>query len=365
MGRADHAEPERDFRSATLTGQSVLDDLGEDLDDLLRSTSAPITARRTWLTTWLRSFPDHEPFVVTVRSDARLDGAALLARRRRAGHTEIVPIGHGLSDALRLPARSARAAQALVDAIVDAIAGIRGAWRLVVPQLPVDDTVAAMLDHDLRHSEIESGVSCPVLRVTPGDSLEDHASTRYLREARRRRRVLEREGTVDVSFIGDADAIRSLLPELAAVRHRRDAVVARGKEFDQPSFLGFLEEVLVELARNDELEVAMLRVDGACAAYAVCLLDGSAVRQWHTSFDPAWSKLSPGTLITNATVERMLGDDRFTEYDFMRGVYDWKTELSNDLVPASCVLAWSSAPLRRAERALRSGRALLHSLPRR
>ena len=129
--------------------------------------------------------------------------------------------------------------------------------------------------------------------------------------------------------------------------------------------LGFLEEVLVELARNDELEVAMLRVDGACAAYAVCLLDGSAVRQWHTSFDPAWSKLSPGTLITNATVERMLGDDRFTEYDFMRGVYDWKTELSNDLVPASCVLAWSSAPLRRAERALRSGRALLHSLPRR
>ena len=360
MGRADHAGIDRGFEFKTLSGPCVLDDLGSDLDELLASVDAPITARRTWLGAWVRAFTEHDPWVVTVRSGGRLDGAALLARRRRAGHTEIVAIGHGVSDALRIPLRDAPTAPALACALGEALETIRGPWRLIIEQLPIDDPASPRLETALGHAERSSGVGSPMLRCSPGDTLEDHASTRYLREARRRRRSLEKEhGAVEIAFVRDADGVGELLPQLAAVRHRRDAQVPRGTEFERRSFRAFLDDALVAHAQQHELEIAVLRVDGACAAYAVCLLDGDTCRQWQTSFDPAWSKYSPGTLITNATVERVLGEARFTEYDFMRGVYDWKTALATDVVPAVVLKAWSSAPLRSLERVLRALRARL------
>ena len=63
---------------SVLRGPSVLADLGDELDDLLAATGAPIPARRPWLQAWVDAFTDHGPWAVVVRSPDRLEGVALL-----------------------------------------------------------------------------------------------------------------------------------------------------------------------------------------------------------------------------------------------------------------------------------------------
>src|SRR5438552_17986643 len=80
---------------SVLRGPSVLADLGDELDDLLAATGAPIPARRPWLQAWVDAFTDHGPWAVVVRSPDRLEGVALLATRVRRGVTEVVRLGNG------------------------------------------------------------------------------------------------------------------------------------------------------------------------------------------------------------------------------------------------------------------------------
>src|ERR1700683_3383510 len=79
---------------SSSTDRTVLDELGTDLDALLAEVDAPICARRLWLTVWLRSCLEFSPWVISVREDGTLAGVAMFAERRRAGHREIVALGH-------------------------------------------------------------------------------------------------------------------------------------------------------------------------------------------------------------------------------------------------------------------------------
>jgi len=358
MELADRAGRDAELQTRIARGASVLSDLGPALDDLLDATAAPITFRRPWLETWVRSFTGFEPWAVSVSNGARLDAVALLGRRRRAGHTEIVPLGYGPSDAVRLPARDEAGVEALATALIEALVGLRGPWRLVLGQIAADDPVAARVANAWPHSELGPGDGSPALLIAEGDRLEDHASSGYLKHVRRGWRLLERTGDeVELSFVTEPGAVVALLPELDDVRKRRDAALPRGAELDQPEFGAFIRSLLVDLARRSEVEIAVLRVGHRCAGYAICFLDGTSVRLWQTSFDPEWSDASPGRLILAASVERVLERGGCTEYDFMRGVYDWKTALANVVVPSGRLLAWSSGGFRSLEAAARGARA--------
>lgn len=358
MELADRDGRDTELRSSSTRGPAVLTDLGPALDDLLDACSAPVTFRRPWLDAWVRSFTGFEPWAVSVSSGRRLDGVALLGRRRRLGHTEIVPMGYGPSDAVRLPARDEAGVEALATAVVEALARLRGPWRLVLGQIPADDPVAARVANAWPHVELGPGDGSPVLPIAAGEELADHASTGYLKNVRRGWRLLERTGSeVELTFVTDPGAVVALLPELDDVRRLRDAALPRGAELDQPEFGAFVRTILVDLARRSELEIAVLRVGPRCAAYAICLVDGSSYRLWQTSFDPEWSDASPGRLILAASVERALEQGRYREYDFMRGVYDWKTALADHVVASGRLLAWSSGRLRSAEVTARRLRA--------
>ncbi len=359
MELADRARRDDELHTASARGPSVLTDLGPRLDDLLDATDAPITFRRPWLDAWARSFTGFEPWAITVSHGERIDGAALLARRRRLGHTEIVPMGYGPSDAIRLPARDEQAVEALATACIEGLVGLRGPWRLVLGQIPDGDPVAARIANAWPHAELGPGDGSPVLTIAPGATIDDVASTGYRKNLRRGWRQLEGSGHVILSFVSEPGAVADVLPQLDVVRKQRDAALPRGTELDQPEFGAFVRRALTDHARRSEVEIAVLRIDDRCAGYAICLADGSAYRLWQTSFDPAWAEASPGRLLLAATVERALAREGCREYDFMRGVYDWKTALASGVVPAGRLLALSSGRLRSLEAGARGLRGRL------
>ncbi|MEO7836476.1 MAG: hypothetical protein ABIS21_02405, partial [Acidimicrobiales bacterium] len=113
-----------------ITGPSLLDDLGADLDELHRATEAPITARRTWLTAWMGAFTESTPTAVTVREGrrGRLDAAALLCSVQSDGIVEVAAMGHGRNDRGRLPARTSESSDALAAGLVGYLDSLGSGW---------------------------------------------------------------------------------------------------------------------------------------------------------------------------------------------------------------------------------------------
>lgn len=326
-----------------VTGPRILEDLGSGLDELHEATGAPVTARRPWLQAWVEAYPDHDPVGVVVEGEGSLEGAALLARRE-GRPTEFVALGHGPSDYVRLPARSPQAVRSLAAGVVEVLRGTRGTWRFHVEQLPDGDPVARELRRGLRWALLAPGDGAP--RMVFG---EDRSPNRYLsrnhrQNVRSRWNRIRRQGLeAELRRERNPEAIRSLLPGIEAVRRQRDRALRGWSEVEDPRRAMFWRSVLVELAHRGEVELTTLHLQGDLAAYVICLLDRDAYRMWDGRVSPRWEEFGGGRLVNHDSVLRALGDRRVREYDWMRGVEDYKLSMSTEVVPAEHLLGWSSA----------------------
>jgi CelD/BcsL family acetyltransferase involved in cellulose biosynthesis len=349
----------RGWTVSSSTDRLALDDLGAELDALLAEVDAPICARRLWLTVWLRSHAEFSPWVVSVREHGQLGGVVALAERRRAGHQEIVALGHGSSDYARLPARSDAAARALADAIGDALQRRRWPWRLRLDQLPPADPVAIHLGDRLAHAAFEPGDAAPRLLLQadrPLDAVMSAKTRQSLRTARNRLEKLD-EGYAVRTERGPR--VCSELDDIERVHRLRDHALGRDSDLDDPARRRFWRDVLSAYGERGEVEVGRLQIGGELAAYSVSFLDGSSYRLWDTRIDPARSFVSPGRVLLADLIERLRAEGGWSEFDFMRGEEDYKRRMSDDAVLTESLRAWSSGALRSLERGFRAMRGRL------
>jgi CelD/BcsL family acetyltransferase involved in cellulose biosynthesis len=329
-------------------GPGVLAELGARLDDLHAATAAPIMARRPWLETWIRCFSDHEPWAVTVERDGALTGAALLARRRRSGLTEVLRLGHWATDHARFPATDSPSAAALAVAVIAEVKALRGPWQVHLGQLPVADPVVRALADGLRGAVLMPGDGSPLLRFTDDRSVAAYLSKNHRQNSRTAVNRMRKAGvTHAVQTTREAAEIEAAFPEIDAVRRRRDAEKGRTDKLVDSQYATFRRTVIRSLAARGEAELTTLRLDGELAAYNLALLDGGSYRLWDSRMSPAWERFYPGRLVLDESIERALGDPRFTEFDFMRGQLQYKLWIAKDVVPSETLVAWS-APLIRA-----------------
>lgn len=346
----------------TRTGPQALDGVAGELDDLLAACAAPVTARRPWLQVWLEHHPDHEPLVVTVAGpDGSLVAAALLATRRRAGVTQVVPLGDGASDVVVMPARSHADAERLARALADDL-GRRRPWRLTARHHDASDEVVPRLARRLRHATTEPGDVSPVMRAGAQPTLEAHVSKSHRKGSKWLRNRLAREGVaVDIEHLRRVDHVRRVLPEVEEVHRRRDRELGRSSPMDDPRGLAFFRELVLRHAELDELCLTVLRLDGELAAYALCFVDGASRRMWNCRFDPAYARHSPGRLAIDAAVAEALSDG-VDEFDFMRGEEGYKRSYADSETRTVDLRAASGRGLWALDRAVVAARDLVRRL---
>ena len=330
-------------------------DRAERLDDLHARTAAPVTARRPWLTAWAQAHRGTwTPWPVFIGEEGAIDAAALLARRRRAGLTQVVSLGHVFSDYSRLSAQDEAAAQQLADAVAAALRSLRGPWRLRIEQLPADDAVVRGLQERLPHTATPAGDGAPKVDLTRGEPI---GSSSYRQQVRMCRSRLERAGLAkEVSYSTDALAISALLPRIQAIRQGRDHSLDRVSDLDDPVGLAFWRAVVLHFAARGEAEVAILSLGGEAQAYCIGINDGSTYRMWDHRFQPGMERYRLGQLLEIEVIERAAADGRFSQLDRMRGVTSQKMRTAHWVEPAQHFLAWSSSWVRSADQAASSGR---------
>ncbi|HEV7886420.1 MAG TPA: GNAT family N-acetyltransferase, partial [Acidimicrobiales bacterium] len=313
-----------------LRGPDALDQLGDRFDALVEFTAVPLVARRTWLQTWSDTYRDHEPWVAVVDGpDGRLDACAMLARRMRGGILDINNLGRGPTDYTFFPARDAAAGAELAGGVVDGLRALRQPWRVRVEQLPAGDPVAAAVASGLRVAAVVPGDPSPVVALRPGTSADAYMSSRMRRSVRTAANRLARDGVVaEYNHVTEPVEIGAYLPELEAVWRERDHLVGRRSDADDPAGLGFFLAAVRGLAERGEVELTVLLLDGALAAFAVCLLDAESHQVWIPRIAPRFAAYNPGHLVNRSLVARAL-ERGCAQLDWMRGEEPYKLETAN------------------------------------
>lgn len=345
-------------RTRVVFGGGLEADTWAALDDLHARTGAPVTARRTWLQTWIDCFFSYRPLFVLVEGDGGLAAAALLACRHRYGVTIVRAVGHGPSDQVRLSVLDPAAAAQLAAGVADALRRLPGPWRLDVEQLPPDDPAVAALTRQLPWAQVRPGDPSPTVRFTRDRVLRSYTSRNHYQANRRRANQARRAGlATEVKVLTQTADVIALLPSLELICRRRDRQLGRPSQVDDPEAGPFFCEVVRRLAEHGEVKLVTLRLGGQLAAYALLFVDGSVHRMWNARFDPAFEQFGPGRLAADAALSAALADESIVEFDWMRGDEPYKASTATDVVPAIRLVAWSSRQLGWLENTLRWARA--------
>jgi CelD/BcsL family acetyltransferase involved in cellulose biosynthesis len=346
------------------TGPGVLDRLAPALDELHEAASAPVTARRPWLQTWLDETPAFTPLVIGVGSARRLDAVAALAMRRVGPLVSVVDIGHGPSDYQVFPARDTVAADALATRVADVLRGLRRPWVLRVDQLPDGDPVAQALTRRLRHARLSPGMGAPAARLGESRDVSAYLS-RNAREAVRKARARLRREQLEfsVTVLRDPDAVAGELERVADLKRRRDLQVRGHSSVDVDRDLAMWRRLAVGHAARGEAELVLGHIGDRLAAYLLVFLDKGAYRIWDVRFEPELHRFAPGRLIARAAFQRVLGDPELVELDWMNGEEPYKLSMSNVVVPHTELRAWSSRSMHAVDDWLTRRRAAGASAP--
>ena len=345
-----------------IRGQRALDGMAGALDDLHAATATPVTARRPWLQTWLSCFHD-EPLVVAVWSGELLEAVALLAQHRRLGVTETVAMGNGPSDRVAFPSRGPEASAALSRGLAACLQGQSGQWRLTVSHLPANDPVAVELAARLPQAKLVAGDTSPALRFGADRRLRTYVSRNHHQHIRQAINRMRREGlTPEFEHLREPAAIAAVLPQVEEVCRRRDAMLLRPSQLDDPRFGPFFRAVILDHAARDEVELTILRLKGEVVAYCLCFVDHGSYRMWNCRFAPEWAHLSPGRVTNNEAMHHALADPGCSEFDWMLGDESYKSGVQNHMESSQNLLAWSSATVRTVLDGPRSVRQALKEL---
>ncbi|MEM9624705.1 MAG: GNAT family N-acetyltransferase [Pseudomonadota bacterium] len=142
-------------------------------------------------------------------------------------------------------------------------------------------------------------------------------------------------GELDIRHFADADEMGVYYADARAV----SAKTFQEKLMDDglPAGQDFIEE-MTSHARHGRCYGSILYLDDKPISYLHCEKRGSGWLAVYGGFDPAYAKLSPGTVHLLSILERSFDDRLCAFFDFGPGRSDYKQSFATDAVPSSDIL---------------------------
>lgn len=200
--------------------------------------------------------------------------------------------------------------------------------------LPLDETTQRLVAVLPSTAVIEATRPIPVVRraesAQAGGYLT-HGLRRTLRKACNR---MAADGvSAEITFLYEPGSILELAPLMAAAHQRRDHDHGLASYLDTEVGTRLWHERLRLLAEAGDVELALLHLDGALAAYVIGLIDPPAYRVLEGRFVTEWARYSPGRVLESTVLQRFLDDDTYDVLDWMTGVAPDSLLAANDEEP--------------------------------
>ncbi|HSJ77931.1 MAG TPA: GNAT family N-acetyltransferase [Erythrobacter sp.] len=78
-------------------------------------------------------------------------------------------------------------------------------------------------------------------------------------------------------------------------------------------------QAMLEAAEDNRMRAFLLHAGGKAVAYLALPVTGQTLVYAHLGYDPAWARLSPGTVLQMDALERLFSEARYRWFDFTEG----------------------------------------------
>jgi CelD/BcsL family acetyltransferase involved in cellulose biosynthesis len=284
-----------------------------------------------WLLSWWRHFGGDGLCTLTLRREGRLVGLAplFIYTDPGSGTRQVTLLGNGITDHLDL-LTVPELARENATAVLAHLAERRESWdRCDLRDLPAASPLArAPLPNGLRE-EISEEEPCPALALPRSvDQLAGTVPPKLLAKLRYYRRRAEKEGEVSFEAV-TAERVEEALGALMALHRARWAERGEAGMLADPRVERFHREAARGFAERGWLRLYLMRVGGRLAAAHYGFLARGCAFYYLGGFDPAFDRLSPGSLVLLHAVEEAVREGA-RELDFLRGrepyKYAWSAE---------------------------------------
>ncbi len=265
-----------------------------------------------WLIPWWKHVAEGDLWTLAVRDAGRLVGVVpLYVYTQASGSRDAFLLGIATSDyldAVALPTHD------VVPAVFDHLDRRRDRWDVLdlQPLRPGSPLRSAATPAGWS-DQASDGEPCPVLPLPPRLGGNMAQNLRYYR------RRAERAGaTIEAATAGSLDELHDALRRLHAARW---AARGQGGVLAADGVRRAHAESLPQLLAAGLLRMYGLRVGGRVVAVLYGLADRRRVYYYLGGFDPAYDRLSPGTLLIGHAVDAAAGAEAF---DFLKGREPYK-----------------------------------------
>jgi CelD/BcsL family acetyltransferase involved in cellulose biosynthesis len=304
-----------------------------DLAGHWRALSAPVAPSifqtREWLETWSSVFGESREFWnVVVREDDRIRAIApLMLQRVARGHRELQLAAATHADYADFLYRDSP--EPALAAIARELAGRAADWdSFYVRNVPTQSPTCAALRAAMRGA----GLYCFHESLVPAPALvfeaEDGAGLLDKYSVRRAVRRLSAAGSARFQLLEAGGEIRDNLPVFFAQHQQRWQGTATPSPFADPAHRRWFEALAEVMAERGWLHFSKLELDGVPVAFHFGFLHGGRLVWYKPSYDPAYSRLSPGIVLVTHLI-RMAVDQGASELDFTIGNEPFKQRFAN------------------------------------
>ena len=322
-----------------------IEPIAQEWDDLADRIGAVPWARPGWFGAWYGSFASRGAQVVVVRRGGKLIGVAPMT----IGRGVLRSATNWHTPEFRLIAEP-EAALELANAVL-VQKPHRIALQFVDSVDPGTEAFRAASETAAYRIQTRTLEQSPYIDTRgEWDEYSRHRSAKLLRELRRRRRLLDSEGTFEFVVYDGSARLQELLEEGFRVE-------AAGWKSDTGSAIAsqdetrrFYQEIAAWAAERKWLRLAFLRLDSRAFAFDFAIEHDGVHYLLKTGYDPAYSRFAPGKLLRREMIARAF-DEGIRSYEFLGGEEPWKLELTSSVRHRDLLLAFAPTARGRLERA--------------
>jgi CelD/BcsL family acetyltransferase involved in cellulose biosynthesis len=322
---------------------NALADLEHEWKRLARSTVEPsIFASPEWTRTWWGHFGRARRLhLVGARRAGELVALAPLCTTRRRGlrvleflGSEEVDLGSFLFAAGEESLAAPLARKVLEEGGFDLL----DLWCVAGGSPTATAVGQALAEQKVGHDVAPLPVN-PVLDVR-SEEWSGAASRSMLKDLARQRRVLGRQGKLEMVFPADVEEVEAALTELRLLHQERWKGQGEISRLQLPDYWGWLRGITLEAWRQNWLYLPRLTVDGRLIAIGLYLLYRRQLFYWMGAHASDFVRHSPNLLLTLSVIEDLRSAGTADLLDFGRGDEWYKLRWTQTSRPLVRIMAW-------------------------